>query len=308
MAELAITLPARAGRMREIGNWARAAEARGFTGVYSAEATIDSLVVSLTAVQATERISVGTAISNVDFRHPALAAAAASHLHELSGGRFVLGLGTSHRIINEPRGIDMGRPIPTMRGYVEAMRGHLGDNPAPPIYLAALRRGMARLAGEIADGVIYNMAPLSRFPEAVEAVRQGEARRADGRSGVKIASLLGACVSDDLEAARDSARRMIAFYYRMEYYRNQAEEFGLGQQARQAQRGWDEKNEALALSAVDDEMVDELFLVGPPERCRKQLQRWREAGLELPIVSPRSVSGDGLEGFRTVVDALAPDG
>ncbi len=304
MPELAITLPARSGRMGEIAGWAREAEARGFAGLFATEAVLDSLVVSLTAALATQRAAIGTAISNIYYRHPALAAGAVSQIHELSKGRFILGLGTSHRLINAPRGIEMGRPVATVRAYVEAMRRHAGAMPLPPIYLGALRKGMARLAGEIADGVIFNMVPRSRFHEAVRAVREGEARRKDGRKNLRITSFMGICVAGDLAAARTSARKMIAFYYRMEYYRNQAAGYGYGEQAERAGRALERNDEAGALAAISDEMVDELFIAGQPRRCLEQLEAWRAAGLELPILSARDVNGDMIEGFRAAVQAL----
>lgn len=267
---------------------------------------MDGLAVSLAAAMATKRVTVGTAIANIYYRHPALAAASAANIHEISGGRLVLGLGTSHRVINEPRGIRIERPMATMREYVAALRKFAGQASLPPIYLAALRKGMARLAGEIADGVMFNMVPLSRFGEAVAAVREGERKRSDGKGGARIATFLGVSVSDDLAEARESARRMIAFYYRMEFYRNQAAEFGYGRQAERAGSAWERGDESGAVGAIDDAMVDELSIAGPPQRCRERLRQWEKAGVEMVILSARGRDGDQFSGFRAAVEGLAP--
>jgi alkanesulfonate monooxygenase SsuD/methylene tetrahydromethanopterin reductase-like flavin-dependent oxidoreductase (luciferase family) len=101
---------------------------------------------------------------------------------------------------------------------------------------------------------------------------------------------------------------MIAFYYRMEFYRNQAAEFGYGEQAQRAAQAWDRKDEAGALAAVSDELVDQLFICGPRKRCLEQLEAWRAAGLQLPILSARSVTGDGIEGFQDALRALGRNG
>ncbi|MBI3743959.1 MAG: LLM class flavin-dependent oxidoreductase [Chloroflexi bacterium] len=276
MPELALTIHPRPGQMRAVQDMARRAEEAGFTGVSTPEATMDSLIVSTLAATATKRIHISTAITNVYYRHPAICAPAVSHIHEVSGGRFILGLGTSHRLINGPRGIDMGAPISTMRNYVEQLHKFMPASGGPPIYLAALRKGMARLSGEVADGVLFNMVPLSRFPEAIAAVREGE-RKAKRGQHTRIASLLGACVSDDLE------------------------------QAEAAGAAWAANDESAAIKAVDDPMVDELFIYGPRDRCLQRLDHWRSTGLELPIVSPRSLTGDVTQGFEDALKGLAPN-
>jgi len=139
--DLAIIILARHGSMGAVAGTARLAEA-----------IMDGLMVSLTAALATSNVRVSTSIANVYFRHPHLAASAAASLQQLSRGRFVLGLGTSHRMISEPRGIDMGPPIPTMRGYINIMRAHAGDATLPPICLVALRTGWSASPEKVVTG------------------------------------------------------------------------------------------------------------------------------------------------------------
>jgi alkanesulfonate monooxygenase SsuD/methylene tetrahydromethanopterin reductase-like flavin-dependent oxidoreductase (luciferase family) len=164
---------------------------------------------------------------------------------------------------------------------------------------------MSRLAGEIADGVIFNMVPVSRLPEAIAAVREGQAKRTDKKK-VKITTFLGACVYKDVSAARETARSMIAFYLRLEYYRNVMTEYGYGEIAEQAGKSFAQGDEKGMAKAVPDALIDELMLYGPRERCLEHLQRYYKSGIELAIISARDPSGDFTKGFESAVDGLAP--
>ena len=305
MSELGIVLPAPKGGLQDIGSKARLAEEHGFSGVYGTEATIDGLSTALQAALATERVTIGTAIANIYYRHPALAGMTASHIQEVSGGRMALGLGTSHQVINAPRGIDMSRPLTAMRGYLEEVKSHFWGEPPPKLFLGALRLGMTRLAGEATDGVILNMIPLSRLPASVAAFHEGVAKRTDGVTP-KVALFIGASVSNDLDAAREEARKGVAMYFRMEFYRNLMSECGYGAQAEAAGKAWEARDGDAAHAAVTDDLVDELFLYGPAERCRARLEEFRTAGVDLPIISPRGDFSDGTPAFEAVLQGLAP--
>jgi alkanesulfonate monooxygenase SsuD/methylene tetrahydromethanopterin reductase-like flavin-dependent oxidoreductase (luciferase family) len=305
MPELAIVLPTGYGQLKALGDAARRAEAKGFSAVYSPEGNNDSLANMLNAALATSRIGLGTAITNIYFRHPILTAASSAHIWEVSGGRFTLGLGTSHRLLNDPRGIQIVHPLATMHDYVTNVRKNLPKDHPVPIHISALRKGMSRLAGEIADGVIFNMVPVSRLPEAIAAVREGQAKRTDKKK-VKITTFLGACVYKDVSAARETARSMIAFYLRLEYYRNVMTEYGYGEIAEQAGKSFAQGDEKGMAKAVPDALIDELMLYGPRERCLEHLQRYYKSGIELAIISARDPSGDFTKGFESAVDGLAP--
>ncbi|MBM4406237.1 MAG: LLM class flavin-dependent oxidoreductase [Chloroflexi bacterium] len=305
MPELAIVLPAGYGQLRAIGDAARRAEAKGFSAVYSPEGNSDSLANMLTAALATSRVGLGTAISNIYLRHPVLTAASAAHVWEVSGGRFTLGLGTSHRLLNDGRGIQIVKPLETMRNYVRDVRRFLPRDHPVPIHISALRKGMSRLAGEVADGVIFNLVPVSKLPEAIAAVREGEARRAD-KKRVKITTFLGACVHQDVHAARETARKMLAFYLRLEYYRNALTEYGYGDVAAEAGRLFAAGDEKGMTKAVPDSLLDEFMLYGPRERCLEHLQRYYAKGIELAIISARDPSDSFTKGFEAAVEGLAP--
>ena len=107
-------------------------------------------------------------------------------MQQFTGGRFILGLGTGHREGNSALGIEMGQPMTKMRETVTTLRKMLdGGGTGPrisgklPLYLAGVSRPMVRMAGEIADGVIFNFFP----PARVQARRWAKSLRAPARPG-----------------------------------------------------------------------------------------------------------------------------
>lgn len=209
---------------------ARRAERRGFGTLALTESYNDVIPLAAAVAAHTRSATIATAIANVGSRHPALMAMGAAAVDELSGGRFVLGLGVGTQWFDRAALGALGsRPLGALAEYVGFLRRlwevgtgqveqagefyrldrfHLDFAPLRrriPIYLAALGPGMLRLAGRIADGVFLTMMPLDAIPAAVEQVRQ--AARAAGRepAAVAIAGLVRVCLDDDLERAGWSA-------------------------------------------------------------------------------------------------------
>src|SRR5439155_21247926 len=110
--------PLRDASPRDIVAWSERAEALGYEGVFIPESYCDSLAYALAVAQATRRLKVGTAITNIYLRQPTLLAAEAAAVPEFSGGRLLLGVGVGHRAVNEPLGIDMGDPLGKTREVI----------------------------------------------------------------------------------------------------------------------------------------------------------------------------------------------
>src|SRR5215831_5700998 len=166
--------PLRDASPRDIVAWARRAEVLGFEAVFIPESYCDSLAYAQAVAQATTRLLVGTAITNVYLRHPTLLAQQAAAVQEFSGGRLLLGLGIGHRVVNSSLGIEMGDPLAKMRDIIGTLRTAWAKGPhqprpqtPPKILAAALVRPMVELAGELADGVIFNLFPLERYRRAI---------------------------------------------------------------------------------------------------------------------------------------------
>ena len=147
---------------------AKEAEGGGFEAIFSPEVPpYNGLSNAQVFAEATSKIKVGTWITSIYMRQPVITAATALTIKELSGGRMVLGLGVSHKPVNDRYGIEMGNPIEKMREYVKAVKSFM-DGTAPqltlkrelpkvPVYIAGLTKGAARLAGEVADGIMPYM-------------------------------------------------------------------------------------------------------------------------------------------------------
>src|SRR5439155_186953 len=208
-------MPLRDASPRDVVAWSQRAEALGFEAVFISESYGDSLAYAEAVALATDRLRVGTAITNIYLRQPTLLAEQAAAVQEFSGGRLLLGLGVGHRAVNQPLGIDMGDPLAKMRQVIGTLRSAWTGGPhqprpaiPPKVLAAALAERMIELAGELADGPIFNLFPLARYPRALAALGRGAAR---GRreppdrvpeSGRRVARGRGRAHARGLRAAR----------------------------------------------------------------------------------------------------------
>ena len=293
MARLGIVIANFSGlSFAELQQLAREAESAGFEAVFSPEFMNDALANCQLMAQATSKIKVGTWIANIYLRHPALCAQTAVAIDDASRGRLVLGLGVSHRPIVE--GVlqeKMEKPRDFLRTYVNVVRdvttgkGYPGS-PVParaatykvPIYVAALALGTVELCGELADGTMLYLFPKSRMPKILNALERGAAKAGRKVSEVDITTGLPSCINDDLNTARTAARNNLAFYGGLPFYNKLFHNSGFVQEAAALAKG--------DAGGVSDRMAEEVSLVGPPSRCREQLAAFREAGVQLPIISP----------------------
>ncbi len=314
MASIAIAFSAlRDSTLPQIVAWARAAEARGFAAVFLTESFNDSLAYAEAVALSTSRILVGTAITNVYLRHPTLLAQGAAAIQELSGGRLLLGLGVGHRQVNEPLGIEMGDPVRTMRGVVATLRSSWTKGPhqprpatPPPVYLAGLRRPMLELAGAVGDGVILNMFPIERYSMARDALAHGAKAAERTLAAFPVCHFTTCYLSDDLEAARYQAKRMLARYANLPFYGNMLVESGFAEDVARIRAAWRTKDVAAAEGAVSDALVDATTLAGSPERCRQHLDACRAAGATMPIVSANPVGESRPAAVERALAAFAP--
>ena len=269
------------------------AEAGGFEAIFSPEVPpYNGLSNAQVFAEATTKIKIGTWITNIYMRQPVMAAASALTIQEISGGRMVLGLGVSHKPVNDRYEIVMGDPVEKMRGYVKAVKSFM-DGTAPqltlkrevpkvPVYIAGLTKGAAKLAGEAADGIM----PYMSTPEYVKTLASyvAEGAKAAGRDPSEIDITLGipSVVSDDLELARKAGKRGLSGYLRFPYYQRLMTNNGFGGVIEKIKGGAD------PAEVFSDEMLDSVALVGSAERCRERLEAYRKAGVALPIIVPNA--------------------
>jgi len=315
----------------EIVRCAALAEDCGYESVWIAEGHGgDQFALLAACAAATRRVRLGTAISSVFVRSAPTIAMAAATLDHLSGGRFVLGLGSSHRVqVEGEHGLPYARPIPRLRDTVAVVRALLRDGAvsyrgetlaierfdlwfAPlraglPIYLSAVFEPMLEVCGELADGVLLNWSTLARVQRASERVAAGAARAGRPREAIELASLLPCALAATAAEARARLRPSVGLYagYFPRYNRLLAES-GFADAAAAVRQAWQAGDRAGAERAVPDELIDAIGLVGPAAACRARLQAYREAGLALPIVTPRVREGGGAAAVEEAIRACAP--
>jgi probable F420-dependent oxidoreductase len=285
------------------------AEHKGYDSVWLPESMGRDACTELTALAlASQRIRLGTGIVPVFTRLPTIAAAAMATAATLAPGRVILGVGIGHQgALEDGHGVPFSRPLQHVREFVSIARRLLADGqitytgeiytikhyeldtppPQPvPVYIAALRPQMLRLAGAVADGVLMNWATPGYVRQAIEYVRQGA--EAAGRSlrDVHIASYLRTCVTDTPEVVEQASREQIARYASMLYYQRYFASIGFTGETEAIARAWQQGDNTAATRAVTPQMIRALTVYGTAQECRERLQAYREAGLQLPIIAP----------------------
>ncbi len=287
------------------------AERLGFDSVWVAEAWgTDAVSVLGWLAGRTERIKLGSAIMQIPGRTPANTAMTAATLDLLSGGRFLLGLGTSGpQVVEGWHGQPWGKPLGKTREYVEIVRtalrrdvvAHEGEHyripwdgqgatglgkplklmlrplrAEIPIYLAALGPKNVALAAEIADGWLPIFVAPERFDDAFGP------SLAAAPPGFEIAATASVFVGDDVAALRDALRPHVALYVGgmgakgRNFYNSLVRRYGWEEDAERIQELYLAGKQREAIAAVPDELVDAVSLVGPKERIAERLEAWRE--------------------------------
>jgi probable F420-dependent oxidoreductase len=316
---------------RDIVDCVRLAEELGYESAWVAEGHGgDQFAILSACAMVTKRILLGTSISSVFVRSVPTIAMAAATVDHLSQQRFILGLGSSHRVQVEPEhGVAYGKPIQRLRESVEIIRTLLRDGVVSykgeivtierfdlwftptrqeiPIYLAALFPKMLQVCGEIAQGVILTWSTLDAGRRAAENITIG-ARRAGRRlEEVDITSLLPCYVTNDRRQAFDAMRPAVAFYggFFPRYNRLMAES-GFPEAAQAIKAAWDRGGHEAAAKVVPDALIEAIAVAGTPAECRDRIEAYRRSGITLPIISPRPSGTDPKRAAFEALKACAP--
>jgi alkanesulfonate monooxygenase SsuD/methylene tetrahydromethanopterin reductase-like flavin-dependent oxidoreductase (luciferase family) len=294
MKRIATVSPVRGCSVEDLRALAREAEAAGFEAIFSPELPPYSAIANAQVfAEVTSKIKVGTWITSIYMRHPVMCAAEALTVQEVSGGRMVLGLGVSHKPVNDRFGIDMGDPIEEMRKYLLAVKS-FADGSSPlltikreltsfPIYISGLTDSAAELAGEVADGFMPNLATPDHIKKLINAVRRGAENAGRSPQDIEITNGIYSFISDDLESAYRAAANALVGYARLPFYQRLLRNVGFGEIVNKIKSGVEPSE------AFTEEFLDAMALIGPEEKCRKKLEKYREAGVELPVIVPYPV-------------------
>jgi 5,10-methylenetetrahydromethanopterin reductase len=284
----------------------RAAEPKGYAAVFVPEiAGRDALVTLGMFAGETRGLFLGTGVIPMRSRTAMLTAMAAATLHERSGGRLILGLGTGDA---GPGALDelretVGTVRRLLRGEELGEEGSRGLSLPPdgdvPIWISALGPKAMRLAGEIADGVILNWCPPERVPFAKTRVAEGAEAAERDPDSVTVAVYVRAWAGEDEAEAMSSLRAMAGQYASYRAYRRQFEQVGLGPQAAVAGQA----HRAGRPEDVPDVLVRAVCAVG--QGARERLEAFRQAGADLPIVYPVATA-DPAASIEATLRVLAP--
>jgi F420-dependent oxidoreductase-like protein len=291
---------------------ARLAESLGYDSVWLTQlpGARDAAVVLSAYAVATKRVGLGTGVLPIYTRHPTAMAQMAASLDELSHGRFILGVGISHKVTVESMwGLKLERPVDAMREYVSILRQSMIEGSASmegsqftarwaysaprradmPILISALNPRMLELAGEIADGVVLWMCSPSYVEQAVVPhVRAGRERAGRALEGFEIVAAVPAALTANPDAGRETFRQTAIRYGSLPFYRRMMDASGFREQ--------------LERGEVSDAMVAELAGIGGEAEVRGIVRRYRDAGCTLPCVGPFA-SHDGAAGFEATLQA-----
>jgi F420-dependent oxidoreductase-like protein len=316
------------------------AEKLGYDSVWAAEAYgSDTATVLAWLAGQTSTIRLGSGIFQMPGRSPAMTAMTAATIDQLSGGRMILGIGSSGPQVAEGwHGQRFGRQLQRTREYVAVVRKALArerlefhgetlelplpDGPgkalkltiAPvqeriPIYLAAIGPKNTALAGEIAEGWIPTLFSPEHVSELRPFLQEGADRVGRSLEGFDIAPTVNVFVTDDLQVARDAMRPFVALYVggmgsrKQNFYNNLVCRYGFEAEAKTIQDLYLEGKRDEAMAAIPDALIDTVSLCGPKDVVRERLSVYRDAGVGTLGITPIAFNKDDrLEQLRLVAE------
>lgn len=310
---------------------ARQARDAGFGSFWVAETVGQEAFASLSAVAgAVPGLDLGTGVLALQLRTPMLAAMGAATLQSLApDSRIMLGVGISSPVVvGRWHGTTYGdRPVARVREYLDLVRRCLSGEPVdhegefyrcsrfrlgvrlgdrrPELVLGALNERMLRTAGELADGVLLNYLPASAVPWCVEQVRAGEAAAGRDPGSVRILAYVHVGVCDP-DAAREPARKDLFSYAVVPAYARAFARAGFADEVDAVQAAHAAGDRAGALAAVSDRMVDEIDICGDAATVRAAVDRYRAAGVDVPVIMPLPWGEDRRGVIDATVAATAP--
>ncbi|MDQ3587664.1 MAG: LLM class F420-dependent oxidoreductase [Actinomycetota bacterium] len=307
----------------------REAEAVGYESVWAAEAygSDGATVLAWLAAQ-TSTIKIGSAILQMPARTPAMTAMTAATLDQLSGGRMILGIGSSGPQVAEGwHGQPFARQLDRTREYVDILRMALArerveyrgetyvlpipDGPGKalklmigpvqeriPIYIAAIGPKNTRLTAEIADGWIPTFFSPEHVGEFRELLSEGADQAGKTLDGFDIAPMVNVAIDDDVDRARDVVRPILALYVGgmgsrdKNFYNALVRRYGFEEAAREVQDLYLDGKKDEAAAALPAELIDMTSICGPTDRVKERLSVYRDAGVGTLITTPMAFEPD----------------
>ena len=267
----------------------------------------------------TETQKIGSSIINIYSRSPSTIAMGSVTTDTLSNGRLILGLGTSSvPIVEDFHGEKFENPVQRMREYVEIIRlsltkkqinysGKIFDlknftlliepkRQSIPIYLAAINQKMVNLCWEIADGVIFYLRPIEEMKKTISKMQS--------QKNIDVACQIITCISNDSEEAIQRAKKTVAFYVSVgKIYREFLAKNGFYNETNNIFEEFKKSGFKSNHELVTDSMLNSLCISGSPEEAKIQLEKFRNTGIDLPIIQFNPI-GNTIESFSLLKKTL----
>ena len=267
----------------------------------------------------TETQKIGSSIINIYSRSPSTIAMGSVTTDTLSNGRLILGLGTSSvPIVEDFHGEKFENPVQRMREYVEIIRlsltkkqinysGKIFDlknftlliepkRQSIPIYLAAINQKMVNLCWEIADGVIFYLRPIEEMKKTISKMQL--------QKNIDVACQIITCISNDSEEAIQRAKKTVAFYVSVgKIYREFLAKNGFNNETNNIFEEFKKSGFKSNHELVTDSMLNSLCISGSPEEAKIQLEKFRNTGIDLPIIQFNPI-GNTIESFSLLKKTL----
>ena len=324
------------GPLSLIGPMAKMVEDAGFESCWTAETTNSAFVTASVAIQNTSRIKVGTAIALAFPRSPTITAMTAWDLDELSGGRFVLGLGSQVKGVNERRfSVHFEHPAPKLKEYAQVLRTvwaanrgnpvtHEGrfytvtmptfhgtaqpDRRNVPVYFAAVGPLMARICGQVADGLIgHPLASPKYLADVVRpAVAEGAERAGRSPADCNLTASPMISISDDVDLARREVKLQIAFYATTRTYRGILALHGKEHIVGDLRSAFDARDRDRMVGLIDDDLCDAIAAAGSAAEVKDRIERWGGLADRLMVSGPwyGPSAGRMMENYQALVETF----
>jgi F420-dependent oxidoreductase-like protein len=306
----------------------RLAEQVGYDSAFTSHiAQRDGLMVLAAYAAGTESIQLGTAVVPAFPRHPIAMATEAATLDELSGGRLILGIGTSHAATMQGwYGFEFAKPLTQLKEYTSIVRAliregkveHSGEfytanfafagyaaRPDLPIFVSGLSPNTLKWAGATADGVLL-WCCLPSYIEGTVApiIRAAEKEAGRPEGSCKIVAAVPTAATDDEDAVRSALRRDLLVYWTLPFYRRVIGAAGFEDDIARFDEKLSQGDAKGATANISDEFLDQIAAFGDPARIGKKLAEYRAAGTDVPMVGPVAMKPEAGSPEQTLETAI----
>ena len=322
----ALSVPMDGFSLAELGDVALEAERLGYTDAWSFEGDGVDGFTPLAVIGVATGMRLGTAIANVYTRGPATLASTAAGLANLAPGRFVLGIGSgSQPIVESWNGGVFTKPATRVREMAQFLRAALAGervvfkgetisvdgfrltsvpNPPVPIYIAALRPGMLKVAGEVGDGVILNWNSPEDVPKCVAVVREAARKAGRDPDAIEVTARLAVNLDAPGPESDQVIRRHIAAYMNVPVYRAYQDWLGRTPALQPMWDKWAAGDRRGAVAAIPSAVVDELIVRGSLPAIRSRVERYLDLGIDTAFLQLQTDDPDPARRRALPLDAL----